>query len=96
MNATAPKCPCGCGASMANWANAAAHLRGGVRRVYRPEHGSCHYCGQSLDQYRTCADCGTQDAVTAGWRPRESARVERREKAEPAQEGERDPWACDW
>lgn len=51
MNATAPTCSCGCGASLAGWSNAGAYRRADVRRVYRTAHGTCYSCGAGLDQY---------------------------------------------
>lgn len=56
-------CPCGCGASRRGFSNVgrAAGMRDGVPRVYRKEHGSCHFCGLDLDQYQECRECGSQD-----------------------------------
>lgn len=53
----APKCPCGCGASLKGWSAAGASRRLGVRRIYRSEHGPCHYCGGPTDQYHQCEEC---------------------------------------
>ena len=55
-----PTCTCGCGASTRGWSDAGkAHgHRDGVTRVYRSSHGQCHTCGQPLDQYQECSDCG--------------------------------------
>lgn len=46
------------GCDMSGWSRAGAHLRVSVSRVYRTEHGSCHFCGQPLSQFQECEECG--------------------------------------
>lgn len=58
MTARPLRCDCGCGASLRGWLRAGAHLRVGVRRVYAEAHGLCRFCGQPLDQYGECDQCG--------------------------------------
>lgn len=45
------------GCNVTGWSHAGAHLRVNIRRIYRAEHGSCHYCGANLSQYGECAEC---------------------------------------
>jgi 5-methylcytosine-specific restriction endonuclease McrA len=50
----------GHGCDITGWSRTGAHLRRQVRRMYLLVHGECRYCGQPLDQYRECADCGEE------------------------------------
>lgn len=61
------KCECGCGADISGWSNAAKArgLRRGIKRIYRPSHGTCYYCGLPLDQYQECAEC-SGEYLTSG------------------------------
>lgn len=44
------------GCEMTGWSNQGAHLRRGVPRVYRAEHGHCPTCGAGLSQFGECRE----------------------------------------
>lgn len=60
------ECECGCGADISGWSNAAKArgLRRRIRRIYRPSHGTCYYCGLPLDQFQECAECSGEDLTS--------------------------------